>query len=620
VSLWRYIGGSVRRKTMALVIGTTLVALLVSAGAMLFYEVRTFRETHLADVRTQADIVGRASAPALAFKDAKAAGQDLLMLRARPDIELAALYSADGELFASYAAPGKSGIPERAGPPGHRIEGDSVLVFRAVTDDEENLGTVFLRSSAGLGERVQDYLAILGGVLALSLAVAWLVSVWLQRAVTGPILNVADAARRVFERRDFSVRAEKRTEDEIGMLADTLNRMLAELDREMAERREAEAAIRAADRRKDEFLATLAHELRNPLAPIRNALYIMQAARDNPAASGEARAIIERQLAQMVRLVDDLLDVSRITTGKLALRKERVDARAVAKSAIEAIEPLARARGHQLRVALPPSGATLDADPTRLAQVFLNLLNNAVKFTDPGGRIDFQVEVAGEELVARVRDSGVGIPAEMREEIFEMFAQADRSLERSTMGLGVGLSLARRLVELHGGTISVASAGPGKGAEFVVRIPLAGGEQPADRQREDLPIRGAGKAQRILLADDNLDFASSFATLLRRMGNEVRVEHDGPAALAAADEFRPEIAFLDIGLPKLNGFDLARRLRELPTTAKSRLVAVTGWGQPTDRQLAAEAGFDDYMVKPVEIERIQAILRNHAPASSTAPG
>ncbi|MGH7336541.1 MAG: hybrid sensor histidine kinase/response regulator, partial [Myxococcota bacterium] len=347
-----------------------------------------------------------------------------------------------------------------------------------------------------------------------------------------------------------------------------------------------------------------------PLAPIRNALYIMQAARDNPAAVGEARAIIERQLAQMVRLVDDLLDVSRITTGKLTLRKEHVDARAVAQSAIEAIEPLARARGHQLRVALPPAGVTLDADPTRLAQVFLNLLNNAVKFTDPGGRVDFEVEVSGGELTARVRDSGIGVAPEVREEIFEMFAQADRSLERSTMGLGVGLSLARRLVQLHGGTISVASDGAGKGAEFVVRIPLSSEIQAPARDAQDPLVRGShGKPHRILLADDNLDFASSFATLLRRMGNEVRVEHDGPAALAAAHEFRPEIAFLDIGLPKLNGFDLARRLRGLQATARSRLVAVTGWGQPSDRQLASEAGFDDYMVKPVEIERIQAILR-----------
>jgi signal transduction histidine kinase len=610
VSLWRSIAGSVRGKTIAVVIATTLVALLVNSAALLYYEVRALEDDHLGDMRTQAGILARAAAPALAFKDPKAAAQDLGTLKANPDVEAAALYGPDGALFATYTRDGQAAeIPPRARRPGYRAEGGILWLFHPVLEEGERLGTVYLRSRTGLAERATGYLGILAAVLVLALGVAWLFSAWLQRALTDPILNVAAAARRVLERRDFSVRAEKRTNDEIGMLAETLNRMLADLEREMHERRDAEDALKAADRRKDEFLATLAHELRNPLAPIRNALYIMQAARDNPAAVGEARAIIERQLAQMVRLVDDLLDVSRITTGKLNLRRERVDARAVAQSAIEAVEPLARARGHALRVALPPPGVTLDADPTRLAQVFLNLLNNAIKFTDPGGRIDFEVEVAADELVARVRDSGVGIAAEMREEIFEMFAQADRSLERSTMGLGVGLSLARRLVELHGGTISVSSAGPGQGAEFVVRIPVSGGSvaRPDSSVQESRSL--SAKPQRILLADDNLDFASSFATLLRRMGNEVRVEHDGPAALAAAPEFRPEIAFLDIGLPKLNGFDLARRLRELPATARSRLVAVTGWGQPSDRQLASEAGFDDYMVKPVEIERIQAILR-----------
>jgi len=609
VRLWRAITGSVRGKTIAVVIATTLVALLVNSGALLYYEVRALEEDHLGDMRTQADILARAASPALAFKDPKAAAQDLRTLKANPHIEAAALYGPDGALFATYAREGQAEIPARARRLGHRTEGGTMWLFHPVLEEGERLGTVYLRSRTGLSERVIGYLGIVGAVLVLALGVAWLVSAWLQRALTDPILNVAAAARRVLERRDFSVRAEKRTNDEIGMLAETLNRMLADLEREMHERRDAEDALKAADRRKDEFLATLAHELRNPLAPIRNALYIMQAAKDNPAVTAEGRAIIERQLAQMVRLVDDLLDVSRITTGKLALRKEHADLRAIAASAIEAIEPLARARGQRLRAALPPPGVALHADPTRLAQVFLNLLNNAVKFTDPGGSVDFEVGTEGDDLVARVRDSGVGIAPEMREEIFEMFAQADKSLERSTMGLGVGLSLARRLVELHGGTISVASDGPGRGAEFVVRIPMGEGQPPARDARDPL-IRGSGaKSQRILLADDNLDFASTFAMLLRRMGNDVRIEHDGPAALAAAAEFRPQVAFLDIGLPKLNGFDLARRLRELPAMNGAKLIAVTGWGQPADRQLATEAGFDDYVVKPVEIERIQAILR-----------
>ncbi|HZM33884.1 MAG TPA: CHASE sensor domain-containing protein, partial [Burkholderiales bacterium] len=354
MSFWRAIASSVRGKTIAVVIATTLVALLVNSGALLYYEARALEDDHVADMRTQADVLARASAPALTFKDRKAAAQDLLVLKAHPDIEAAALYGADGELFASYAREDLAAdIPARAGPAGYRTEGGTMWLSHPVIEQGERLGTVYLRSRTGLAERVIGYLGIVAAVMALALGVAWLVSAWLQRALTAPILNVAEAARRVLERRDFSVRAEKRTNDEIGMLAETLNRMLADLEREMHERRDAEDALKAADRRKDEFLATLAHELRNPLAPIRNALYLMQAAKDNAAVVAEGRAIIERQLKQMVRLVDDLLDVSRITTGKLALRKENADLRAIAASAMEAIEPLAAARGQRLRAALP---------------------------------------------------------------------------------------------------------------------------------------------------------------------------------------------------------------------------------------------------------------------------
>jgi len=309
-----------------------------------------------------------------------------------------------------------------------------------------------------------------------------------------------------------------------------------------------------------------------------------------------------------VRLVDDLLDVSRITTGKLALRRERVELRAVAESALEAVEPLARARRHQLGVELPPAGLYVNADPTRLAQVFLNLLNNAIKFTEPGGRIEFRLELAGGEMVARVRDNGLGIAPEMLEPIFDMFVQADHSLERSVSGLGVGLSLSRRLVELHGGSVTASSAGVGQGAQFVVRIPAPDAERAAAaRSSADAGVPGAHR--RILVVDDNRDFADSLAAMLRAMGHEVRVEHDGLAARGAAQEFRPGLAFVDIGLPRMNGYDVARALREGPATRHATLVAITGWGSPGDRQRAKEAGFDEHMVKPVDVDRLQAILR-----------
>jgi signal transduction histidine kinase/CheY-like chemotaxis protein len=606
---------------LAVVVATTLVALLVNALALLYYNLRDYRQTQLADVRTQAEILGRASAAALAFNDQREAQRNLAMLQARPDVEAAAFYSSGGRLFASYARDRSESIPSAAEAPGYRISGDRISMFHPIVEKGDTIGTVYLRARYGLRDRMLDYLGISAFVMGGALAAALLLSAWLQRALARPILEVTDAARAVVERRDYSARAAKTTDDEIGVLADAFNSMLKEvearsqalvasnesLQREMLERVEAEEALRAADRRKDEFLATLAHELRNPLAPIRNALYIMQTARNDPEVTANARAIIERQLHQLVRLVDDLLDVSRITTGKLALRRERVELRSVAQNAIEAVEPMFNARGHVLKVEMPPAGVYVNADPTRLAQVFLNLLNNAAKFTDPGGRIDFRLTVEGGELEASVRDNGIGIAPEMREVIFDMFAQADRSLERSTMGLGVGLSLSRRLVELHGGSIEVKSEGAGRGAEFIVRIPVLSADASRPFQSSTTMSLGERERHRILLADDNEDFAVSLAAVLRGMGNEVRVEHDGAAALVAAEEFRPDIAFLDIGLPKLNGFDLARKLRSLNAT--SILVAVTGWGQSSDRQLAKDAGFDDYMVKPVEIEKVQAILR-----------
>jgi signal transduction histidine kinase len=547
------------------------------------------------------------------------------MLQARADLDAAALYSSGGTLFATYARDGGTeNIPATAEAPGFRIARDRVSIFHPIVENGESLGTIYVDTRYGLRGRILDYLGIIALVMGGALTVALVLSAWLQRALTRPILEVADAARAVVERRDYSARAAKTTDDEIGVLADAFNSMLKEvearsralvasnesLQREMLERVEAEEALRVADRRKDEFLATLAHELRNPLAPIRNALYIMQTARNDPDVTANARAMIERQLHQMVRLVDDLLDVSRISTGKLALRRERVELRSVAQNAIEAVEPFFNARGHILKVEMPPAGVYVNADPTRLAQVFLNLLNNAAKFTDPGGRIEFRLGVEGDEMVASVGDNGIGIAPEMHELVFDMFAQADRSLERSTMGLGVGLSLSRRLVELHGGSIELKSEGAGRGAEFIVRIPVLGTDVARHLRAVGKDVRDARDSRhRILVADDNLDFGVSLAALLRGLGNEVRVEHDGAAALAAAQEFQPDIAFLDIGLPKLNGFDVARRLRGGPSTAKSILVAVTGWSEKKDQQLAKEAGFDHYIVKPVEIEKVQAILR-----------
>ena len=621
---------SVRGKMMLVILATTFVALLFAALAMVVYETQSYRRSVIADLTTQADILARANAPALVFNDPKAANENLAVMRAHPGILSVALYAETGELFASYRTSDAQtpGPPSAGAPNSVRISGSEIVVSRPVIENQELVGTVHLRARYALRERLEDFLAIIAAVLAAGLGVALLVSAVLQAAITKPILAVTDVAHKVMENRDFSLRVERTSNDELGYLVDAFNAMLAEvgkratdletsnrsLEIEMLERRGAEDALRAADRRKDEFLATLAHELRNPLAPLGNGLELLKHADRHPGLGEKTRDIMERQLRQMVRLVDDLLDVSRISTGKLALRKENVELQAVVRDAIESTGPFIQSRSHQLEVSMPSAPICLDADRTRLAQIFSNLLNNAAKFTDPGGHIRLEVKTGAGFVTVSVIDDGIGIDSTMLDRVFELFEQADRSLEWTQAGLGVGLSLARRLTVLHGGTLDVTSAGVGQGSEFVVRLPLPAQDHAS--RPANLPVvqAAAGPAgHRVLVVDDNRDFADSLATLLQTLGNEVRVANDGAAGLEMAREFVPHVAFLDIGMPKLNGFDLAMRLRALPSLAHSYLVAVTGWGQDEDRRRAKEAGFDKHLVKPVEFDHIVAILRGLPP-------
>ncbi len=369
--------------------------------------------------------------------------------------------------------------------------------------------------------------------------------------------------------------------------------------------------LRDADQRKDEFLATLAHELRNPLAPIRNGLQVLRLAGGGGEIVDEARSMMERQLSQMVRLVDDLLDVSRITRNKLELRRERVTLAAVVNSAIETSRPLMEQSGHTFSLKLPPVSVYLDADLTRLAQVFSNLLNNAAKYTEPGGRISLTAGLSGAEVVIRLVDNGMGIPAEALPRIFEMFSQVDRNMERSQGGLGIGLTLVRRLVEMHGGTVEAHSDGPGRGSQFIVRLPILDAASIGATSQSDNGLSVAAK-RRILVVDDNRDSATTLGMMLKLMGNDTRTVHDGMAAVEAAEEFRPDMILLDIGLPKLNGYDACRRIREKAWSKGMVIVALTGWGQDEDRRRSQEAGFDHHLVKPVEIATLDALLRENS--------
>jgi PAS domain S-box-containing protein len=394
----------------------------------------------------------------------------------------------------------------------------------------------------------------------------------------GEVLAIATVSQDITER--------KRLEDNLRRLATDLSEL---------------------DRRKNEFLATLSHELRNPLAPLRNMLEVLKRTNGNLGPAPRAIETMERQLGQLVRLVDDLLDLSRITHNRIELRKERVELASVIHQAVEASRPLAESAGHDMKVTLPSNPIYVHGDPVRLMQIFGNLLNNSCKYTPPGGRISVSARQEGSDAVVTVADTGTGIPPDKLSSIFEMFTQIDGSMERSQGGLGIGLTLAKRLVQMHGGSIEAHSAGEGRGSEFVVRLPVM-------IERPDAappPARGMDEpahTYRILVVDDNRDAAASLAMLMQMTGHETFTAGDGPEALEAMERRRPEVVLLDIGLPTMNGHEVCRRAREQPWGHDMLIIALTGWGQEEDRRKSRDAGFDGHLVKPVEYAALNALL------------
>ena len=408
---------------------------------------------------------------------------------------------------------------------------------------------------------------------------------------------------------------------EVARQRDELKAATEENQRLLDETRRYADALKEADRRKDEFLATLSHELRNPLVPIKSGLEILQA---NMVGEIPERVfeMMDRQVAQLSHLVDDLLDVSRITSGKAILRIEQVSLQDIVDDAVEASRPLIEGRGHQLILDVPPGPIWVSADRVRLGQVLSNLLNNAAKYTSEGGRITLSVGADSGEAVVRVTDTGAGIPQEMLSEVFVMFAQINRTLERSQGGLGIGLAVVKRLVEMHGGSIDVESPGLGEGSTFTLR--LAAIEQPAaapgsDIGREDAVPRAGSAARRVLLVEDNVDAAESLTLMLDFKGHATRMAHSGADALQIAREFSPEIVFLDIGLPGMDGYEVAKRFRADPALSDTVLVALTGWGSEQDKRKAADAGFDHHMTKPVLAADMERVIEQLVPAPNAGP-
>jgi PAS domain S-box-containing protein len=415
----------------------------------------------------------------------------------------------------------------------------------------------------------------------------------------GHLLGFSKITRDLTERRK-SEEALRRAREELEVRVRTRT---AELAR-------ANEALRDADKRKDDFLAMLAHELRNPLAPVRNALQIMKMPGLAPDMTRQAREMIERQIDHMVTIVNDLLDVSRIMRGKIELRREVIDLATLFARAVETAQPTIDTQGHQLSVSLPQTPVRLDGDLVRLAQVVSNLLTNAAKYTEKAGRIWLSGELDEDTVVIRVRDTGIGIDATLLPRIFDLFVQADRSLARSQGGLGIGLTLVRRLVEMHGGRVSAFSEGAGRGSEFEVRLPsVRGVTQTEGVPENELKLR-AVSPRRVLVVDDNVDAAESATMLLRFLGHDVEMAHDGNSALEQVRNFRPEIVLLDIGLPGMSGYDVARAIRALPENRGLVIAAVTGYGQEEDRRKSREVGIDYHMTKPLAPNVLTAFIES----------
>jgi signal transduction histidine kinase len=471
-----------------------------------------------------------------------------------------------------------------------------------------------------------DYVAIPVVPEILRSKVAVLVELYCKRRELSALnRHLADANTRLAQA-NSALQAEKTRELEV--LNATLRRANEELERanaalqtEVGERARAEAALKEADRHKDEFLAMLAHELRNPLAPIRNAVHLMKLKTIEDAQVSLSRDIIERQLSQLTRLVDDLLDVSRITRGQINLARERLQVNELIERALETVAPTIQARKHELVVHGSARMLEVDGDPLRLTQAIANILANAAKYTEVGGRIEVSCREREAQVEISVRDSGIGIAPEVMPRIFELFTQLDHSSVSPQSGLGIGLALVRRLVEMHGGTVCASSPGPGCGSEFMIRLPLCRpNDAIAAAASTSATDTAAERGQlRILIADDNVDALESLALLLSLNGHEVYRARDGEAALAAAATVDPQVVLLDIGMPRLDGYEVARRLREQHSNQQMLLVALTGWGQESDRQRAQAAGFDAHLTKPVDYERLTELLASPVGGGSGWP-
>jgi two-component system, sensor histidine kinase len=619
---------------------TTAIALLAAGAGMLTHDLSVYRDSWVADLDTQASILATSTAGALRSGDRGVVARNVDALQGRPTVLVAALYAANGKLYSSFVRPGEAPPPLQlqAVVRTSSVSGGSVELIRPITEGGQSLGTILLRAHHDIWARALAYLGIFGLVTLMSMLVALLLSTALQKVITEPLDSMADVARQVVTRRDYSLRAHSTTDDEIGIVVEAFNGMLDEvqtraraleqtnaaLTSEVGIRQAAEAALaransrlestmaalREADRKKDEFLATLAHELRNPLAPVMHAVKLMESPAADDRQRQWGREVIARQVQRMALLLDDLLDVSRITRGRLELRKDYVDLQTLVNSAVETARPLIDAKDHTLAIELPRDSIELEVDPLRLSQALSNLLTNAAKYTDAHGKIELSVFQDARGLAIRVTDNGIGIEPHVIQGLFEMFSQIDSAIDRAEGGLGIGLALVKGLAVLHGGSVQATSPGLGKGSEFTIRLPrsVIVASRPAGSDSATAAAALAAPKCKVVIADDNRDAADSLKLLLQLSGYDTFVAYNGQEALEVGARERPTAFILDVGMPDMTGYELARRIRQQAWGRTALLVAVTGWGQDDDKERAKAAGFDHHFTKPVNPEQVEQAL------------
>ena len=629
---------SVRGKLIGIVLRTTAIALVVAVAAMLTYDLSSYRHSWIADLSAEADILALSTAPAVAFDDRAVAERNLTAMQARPAIRVAALYGMNGRLYAFYSrpdqAPPPSGLP--LSQAGATVSGNQIQFAQPIVQNGERLGSIYLVANYDFAARLRAYLGIFALVIVLGMIVALVWSMALQRVITEPLDAMAKVAQQVIDHRDYSRRVGAFGGDEIGMVVAAFDNMLEEiqlrekalretnvaLSAEVADRQAAEAALREGDRRKDEFLATLAHELRNPLAPIRHAVKLLEVRESSDTQKEWSREVISRQVQRMALLLDDLLDVSRITRGRLELKKECVGLQTLVATAVESARPLIEAKHHTLEIALPDPPIELEVDPLRMSQALSNLLTNAAKYTDQGGSIKLAAALQPDGLAITVKDTGIGLSPTAIPHLFEMFAQVDSLIDRAEGGLGIGLALVKGLLALHGGTVEARSDGIGRGSEFALHLPASTIVPPTRSKRIEraAPALAAGPRGKILVVDDNRDAADSLAQVLGVFGHEVLVGHSSRDALDLGVRERPDAIILDIGMPEVTGYEAARRIRREAWGRNVFLLAVTGWGQADDKENARAAGFDRHLTKPVDPDQVELLLADFLKSRAAANG